>query len=277
MTLNVDSRLDGSNIDLLIKTILKSKATAVCLQEVTIVTLAKLKASKVANHYAIYSCMDQPYMARQQKKNRQILCYGLVFLTKVALVDFWSFPLDKTEQGRRCDIAFAKDFALVNVHAESLQSGEEVRLVQFPQVVQALRRGMSRYNITTGLLCGDLNSRTESKSDGFLNAHFVDTNQVPERTLLYVCVLFLPATSHPMPRPRISPLLTSSSSCFALRFAIHRRPTGPHSALPSCLPAGKGGGGTAATTRSHHVVHTGSLWPSSSLVRCSVLFSWPSH
>ena len=79
-------------------------------------------------------------------------------------MDYWSFPLDDTEQARRVDIAFTKDVAIVNLHAESMAEAEDTRLLQFSQVERELRKGMARYGIKAGILCGDLNCRTNSKA-----------------------------------------------------------------------------------------------------------------
>ena len=90
LTLNCELRLDGSNVPLILKTVLDARATVVCLQEVTIPAFEKLVASKVlaAAGYQVYGNLDQGYV-QQKQEAVSYKVYGLCFLTRVELVDFW--------------------------------------------------------------------------------------------------------------------------------------------------------------------------------------------
>ena len=79
MTLNIDTRLAGSNVSAIEEVVLASHASCVCLQEVTIEALRLLQAAEgLASKYAIYSVMDQAYIAKAEKKNRGRAVYGSV-------------------------------------------------------------------------------------------------------------------------------------------------------------------------------------------------------
>ena len=85
-----------------------------------------------------------------------------------------------TLQDRRFDIAFGREFAIVNVHAESRMrnaDGEVLRCKQFKVILCELRRGMAKYGLLAGLLCGDLNTQTDTAADDILRKYFFDTNE----------------------------------------------------------------------------------------------------
>jgi endonuclease/exonuclease/phosphatase family metal-dependent hydrolase len=184
LSLNCSLDLNGSNVQRVTDTIIASDATIVCLQEVTVHMLHLLKERKeLTSMYAIYSVMDHEYVVKsfEQATNPKSI-YGLCILTRVALVDYWSFPLP-SELNRKVDIAFGQGFAIATVHAESSrlvtktqQVPDTIRMQQFTEIVAWLQEGMRLYGIDFGLLAGDLNTRCGDPCEAVLVESFTDTN-----------------------------------------------------------------------------------------------------
>ena len=88
-----------------------------------------------------------------------------------------------TTQGRYFDIAFAEDFIIVNVHAESLNAGIR-RDKQFRAIVEHIRT-VTTTNIPV-YLCGDLNTTVGSAEEKVLLKYFTDTNAASNKVNTYL-------------------------------------------------------------------------------------------
>ena len=186
MTWNIEGiHRDASNIGGVVETVLAHCSTVVCLQEVTAAGFQALRESRTLKEhgYAVYGVMDQDYVVEFEESTGQ-RAYGLAFLTQLALT-VQSFPFQPGEdtcQNRRFDCAFAADFAIVNLHAESnvrnldWSTSERRRIRQFEVAAAGLRAGMEERGISAGFLCGDLNTTTASEGERFLLRHFTDVN-----------------------------------------------------------------------------------------------------
>lgn len=186
----------------------------VCLQEVTVeLYKSLLKDTKLAEVFEFYSVMDKEHVLQAGVQLEVPQTYtetgktpsadshsvhGLAILSRMAVVEFWSLPLQRSNQSRRVDVAIGSGWALANLHAESMQhpSCETIRAAQFEQVVAELRKGVALAAMhgggetAVGLLAGDLNTRSSHGSgralDLWLREQFQDTNTSGQLVTTYI-------------------------------------------------------------------------------------------
>lgn len=237
LTLNCNAEMNGTNAEIIADVIFQHHqrsdglstndgillpdadtgvtADLVCLQEVTVeLYKSLLKDTNLAKVFEFYSVMDKEHVLQAggqldvpqtytTETGKTPLAdshsvHGLAILSRVAVVEFWSLPLQRSNQSRRVDVAIGSGWALANLHAESMQhpSCETIRAAQFEQVVAELRNGVALAAMhggsetAVGLLAGDLNTRSSHGSgralDLWLREQFEDTNTSGQLVTTYI-------------------------------------------------------------------------------------------